>query len=316
MLHSRLTRRLIEFLARRVAVLVRAWEHPLNSGSRVDALRDYFLWNLMRFTMRAKYVVSLPHGLEIILTREENYGSGVYVHALYDFTEMLFLVHLLREGDLFLDVGANVGMYSLLVAGITGAEALALEPVSRTFEALNKNIRLNNLENLIASEQTAVGDAAGSVVITSDEGGMNHIVEVGIHGKSERVPLVAIDELLARDDAASTHGMCAMKMDVEGFELKALRGAQNSLRGSNLRAVIIELQNVTLEKYATSAAEVSAFFAENGFFPHSYDPFNRDLSPGTLKKQANQIFIKFDDEIVKRLKSAQRIALPGYPSGV
>ena len=139
----------------RYAVLSQVWNHPLNRGSRLKALRDYFLWNAVRYSMDARHVLKLPGELEIILGKKENYGSAVYAHGLSDHGELLFLAHLMRPGDLFADIGANVGMYSVWVAGTTGANAISIEPVPQTFNALKQNIRLNDLAHLIEAHQVS-----------------------------------------------------------------------------------------------------------------------------------------------------------------
>ena len=85
----------------RYAVLSQVWNHPFNRGSRLKAIRDYFLWNAVRYSMDARHVLKLPGELEIILGKKENYGSAVYAHGLSDPSELLFLAHLMRPGDLF-----------------------------------------------------------------------------------------------------------------------------------------------------------------------------------------------------------------------
>ena len=160
----------------RAKVLADVWNHPLNRGSKWHAIRDYVLWNAVRFTMDARHVVRLPDGVEIIVGPKDQLGTGVYVHFLPDFAEMLFLAHLLQPGDLFADVGANVGMYSVWVSRVTSAKVIALEPVPSTYETLRQNVRLNNLEALIEPLRTAAGDISGEVLMSSEMAGSNHIL--------------------------------------------------------------------------------------------------------------------------------------------
>jgi FkbM family methyltransferase len=263
----------------------------------------------MRFSIDAGHIVSLPEGAEII-TRKENYSTGIYVHSVPDFAEMFFLAHLLRPGDLFVDVGANIGMYSIWVSHATGASTLALDPVPGTFETLRKNIRLNDLEALIESLRTAVGDVAGDVLMTSNKGGLDHIVQKQVEGAIQ-VPVARIDDLLI--------GRCpfAMKIDVEGFELQALRGAAATLRDRRLKAIIIELADWILTRYGTSAQEVRSLLESRGFHLYNYDPFNRTLAPIIAHRGLNAIFIREnDDEISRRLSSGRKIPVSGYPSGI
>jgi FkbM family methyltransferase len=275
-------------------------------------LRDYVLWNAVRFSLDARHVVRMPEGIEIILGQRENYGTGVYIHSLADFSEMLFLAHLMQPTDLFADVGANVGMYSAWVAGVTGAKAVAMEPVLGTFETLRKNVRLNDLEDLIEPLRTAVGDASGEVLMTTGEGGLDHVLQDGSTADAIRTPVGRLDDILG--------GRCptAMKMDVEGFELRALRGGAGALANTGLKAIVIELQDLTLTRYGTSEREVRSFLEGYGFRSHSYDPFSRTLSPSTgLHTGLNDIFVRAGDaEEPRRLAAGRKVRLPGYPDGV
>ena len=292
----------------RYAVLSQVWNHPFNRGSRLKALRDYFLWNAVRYSMDARHVLKLPGGLEIILGKKENYGSAVYTHGLSDHGELLFLAHLLRPGDHFADIGANVGMYSVWVAGTTGANAISIEPVPPTFKALKQNIRLNDLAHLIEAHQVAAGAEAGVVRMTSDVGGLDHIVEGKSAGNTVDVPVTRIDDLL------KGRGPYAMKIDVEGYELRALQGAVQTLQNPDVKAVVIELQDWTLRKFGTSEKECREYLIGLGFQPHTYDPFTRKLTKiaGGVAKGLNEIFVRPDSKLEERLASAKAVPVQAW----
>jgi FkbM family methyltransferase len=291
----------------RYAVLSQVWNHPFNRGSRLRAVRDYFLWNAVRYSMDARHVLKLPGELEIILGKKENYGSAVYAHGLSDHSELLFLAHLMRPGDLFADIGANVGMYSVWVAGITGANAVSFEPVPVTFKALSQNIRLNDLAHLIEAHQVAAGAEAGIVRMTCDVGGLDHVVQGRPPDSTVEVPVVRVDDLL---DGRAPY---AMKIDVEGFELRALQGAVKTLQRPDVKAIVIELQDWTLRKFGTSEAECREFLTSFGFLPHAYDPFARELTKvaAGATKGLNEIFVRPDSGIEQRLAAAKAVPMPG-----
>lgn len=303
----------------RAKVLADVWNHPLNRGSKWHAIRDYVLWNAVRFTMDARHVVRLPDGVEIIVGPKDQLGTGVYVHFLPDFAEMLFLAHLLQPGDLFADVGANVGMYSVWVSRVTSAKVIALEPVPSTYETLRQNVRLNNLEALIEPLRTAAGDISGEVLMSSEMAGSNHILPENVEGAIQ-TPIARVDDILA--------GRCpsAMKIDVEGFELQALRGAVFILGDTRLKAIVIELQDVTLTRYGTCEQEVRCLLEDHGFRSHSYDPFSRTLSPLAARRasqrvkagsELNAIFVRpYDDDLLHRLASSRKVRIPGNPAGI
>ncbi len=307
--------RAIGFCRGRWSVLTRVWNHPLNRGSRFIAVRDYLLWNMVRFSMDARHVVRLPGGLEIILGKKENYGSTVYTHCLPDYSELLFLTHCLRDDDLFADVGANVGLYSIWVAGSTGAKVISFEPVPETFHALNQNIRLNKLCSLVHAEQVAIGEVVGEVLMTAVKGGLDHVIakpsasdpNIGV-----RVPSNTLDGALLRLTPF------ALKIDVEGYELHVLKGGQRVLRDPRLKVLVIEVQDWTLNKFDHSEQEVLSAVRALGFVSYVYDPFTRVLVPRIDESQLNYLFIRPADqpEINTRLSKAARVTLPGYPMGV
>jgi FkbM family methyltransferase len=290
----------------RAAVIGSVLKHPLNRGSKLRALRDYAIWNMARFLMDARIVVNLTEGLEIILSTKENYGSAVYAHGLADYSEMLFLAHLLRKDDLFVDVGGNVGMYSVWVAGVTGARAMTFEPVPSTYEKLLRNIRLNGLEGRIEARRAAIGQETGFVSMTSNHGGLDHVVETQTE-TSVQVPVVRLDEVcLGRSPTA-------MKIDVEGYEMNALMGGRDALSKPSLKAVVIELQDWTLRRFGTSEEDVRRLLAGYGFVRSHYDPIHRKLLPTAEKESLNEIFVRADDEVRKRLGDGPRISVFGRP---
>jgi FkbM family methyltransferase len=295
----------------RSAVLKAVWQHPLNRGSRTRAVGDYFLWNVVKFTMQARHVLPLAGNLEIILGRKENYGSAVYAHGISDFSEMMFLAHLLRAEDMFLDVGANVGMYSVWVAGVTGAKSIAFEPVPETHETLIKNVRLNSLDDLITTHRVAAGDAPGSVQMTASQGGLDHIVTGDAEsGATVRVEVATVDSFCA--DIAPI----AAKIDVEGFEMHALRGMAEVLGKPSLKAIVIELQDWTLRHFGTSEEEVRAYLRSFGFSPYAYDPDMRTLTSTEHKPSLNEIFVRDADIVIERLRAAPKVKIPGRLQGV
>ena len=70
-------------------------------------------------------------------------ATGNIYAGLHEFNDMAFCLHLLRSGDLFVDVGANIGSYTVLASKVAGANSITLEPVPQTFERLKRNVNIN-----------------------------------------------------------------------------------------------------------------------------------------------------------------------------
>jgi Met-10+ like-protein len=84
-------------------------------------------------------------------------ATGNIYCGLHEFAEMAFTLHLLRPGDLFADIGANVGSYTVLAAGVCGARVVAVEPGPAAGAALAKNIALNRLGDRVSVAAVALG---------------------------------------------------------------------------------------------------------------------------------------------------------------
>ena len=243
--------------------------HPMNKGRRLRALYRYTAWQIGG--RLAPGAVETPFVGNIAVRIVSGQSACLVVHSgLYDFEEMGLLLHTLRPGDVFADVGANVGCYSLLAAA-TGSRVLAFEPVPASRRELLRNIRLNGLENDVKVFPCALGRSGLSTLrITLDCGAMNHIVETE-HPDAIDVPSASCDEIMA------DRCPLAMKIDVEGYESEVLAGAHRVLDDNTLRAVIIELKGHG-RRYGHDENRTCESLVAKGFVACRYDPINRILT--------------------------------------
>src|SRR5690606_18092896 len=106
---------------------------------------------------------------------ETGLTGNIYV-GLQEYEEMAFILQALRAGDLFIDVGANSGAYTILACGAVGCDAYAFEPVPETFARLTENVRLNAIDGRVRCTGRAVGSTAGTLTMTSRRDTSNHIL--------------------------------------------------------------------------------------------------------------------------------------------
>jgi FkbM family methyltransferase len=177
----------------------------------------------------------------------------------YEPAETRFVRAALRPGDVFIDVGANVGWFTLLASTIVSdtGKIYAFEPRAETGDHLEKTVTLNRLENQITVYRYALSDTEGKAFLnwakdTDNPGGSFLADQVASERmEAQLVPLRQLDQLgLERVDF--------MKVDVEGAEMRVFRGARATLE--RCRPVILsELSPEMLER--GSGAHTDAFFA-------------------------------------------------------
>jgi len=160
----------------------------------------------------------------------------------------------IRECDVLVDIGANIGYFSLL-ASAEGVPAIAVEPDQRNVQLLLQNIRRNGCEKTIEVIPVALGDQPGILPLFGAGQGASLVEGWGrIKGNYARsVPVITLDRLIGgRFDGQRL----LIKMDVEGFELGVLRGAQQTLRRRPGPTWIVE--NTLTANYA----DLNPHFAE------------------------------------------------------
>lgn len=295
-----MTFRLVRYLKlgqQRLSVLHEILQHPLNEGSQTKTLLRYVAWNLTRVAIDRKVVLPLPHDLQIIVPNQSNFATGLYLHQLYDFNNMGFFCHFLRDDDLLLDVGANIGVYGLLSARSTGCEVIACEPAPDTFRTLSDNVRLNQLGDRIELHNSAVGDTEGTLTLSVGQHGLNHVVQDG----GTTVPQRRLDDITGDREPR------ALKLDVEGYEMHVLRGAPRILANPAFKVVMVEI-NGLIERYGETVDGIRAHLQSHGFAPIAYDPATRMLKPGG---ELDEMFVRDLDFVGERVRSAPPFALFG-----
>jgi len=169
---------------------------------------------------------------------------------------------ILKRGDVVLDIGANIGFYVLIEAGLTGEEGkvYAVEPVERNIKFLRANVALNGYKN-VEIFKLAFGDHNGKITINIAEAGnlssINTQPNVRYVGKEE-VDLMTVDDFLA-----DKHKPKLIRMDVEGSEYEILKGMQRTLKEVKPLHVVIELHRCLLGHKKTM--EIIKIFKDNGF---------------------------------------------------
>lgn len=280
-------------------------DHPLGRISRRRTLTQYLRWQI------GSRLAAGPIGVPFIdetrlFVRPGMQGAtgNVYV-GLHELEPMGFALHALRPDDLLLDVGANIGSYTLIGAGACGARVHAFEPVPATSDDLATNIRLNDLSDQVCLHRAAVGRRAGTVSISTDRDTTNHVVPDGQESLGEtrpttEVPVVALDDL--PDLRSDSFAGILVKIDVEGFEVDVLKGAREILKDGRLIGVIIEI-NGSGNVYGNSDNQILELLTATGLREVSYDPIGRELEERATA-EPTRIFVRDPAEVRSRIAAA------------
>ena len=183
-------------------------------------------------------VRSLPDGIKI--TGFSGFGEFYNCSDCLSRDERSFLSRLRLPAGEIIDVGANLGTVCLTLAKQHPlCNVHAFEPNPSTFEALRRNIALNNLGNVKAVPY-AVCDHAGEVDFNAHpvNRATTSIARQALDGHVTRVPCTTLDEYVGR---AAVGEVAVLKIDVEGYESLVLRGAEELLGKRRVRLVYYEV---------------------------------------------------------------------------
>jgi FkbM family methyltransferase len=209
-------------------------------------------FHLQSILFHSRAVVRLGERSRILVDMHR-YSS---LTALYgnppDMPEMLAWRRVLRDGDLFIDVGANVGIYTIWAAEL-GAQVIALEPAPDAFALLRENIDLNGYQ--VTTVQAAAGDHCGTARFSAGRDVTNRLDPAG----EVETRLMTIDSLVGDRYVAG------MKVDVEGFEIDVLRGCTRALADRRIGLIQLEWNATSQRAVGTDRQPVADLLAAYGY---------------------------------------------------
>lgn len=277
--------------------------HPLNRQKKSTGLLRFLKWQLRVRLVSGPTVFQWIGNTRMLVRRgDTGFTQNIYC-GLHDFAEMAYVLHAMTENDLFVDVGANLGAYTVLACGAKGSRGVCFEPVPSTYARLRDNLDLNNLQSRVTAHNLGLSDSNGELLFTDGESPTNHVVAQSEKGeRTIAVPVRTLDSMLEGESPTM------LKIDVEGFETPVLKGAVEALGNPSLHTVLIELNGLG-SRYGFDEDWIVNHMHECGFSAFEYDPFERELSSVSGKKSAgsNTIFVRDAQRMTEVLKNAARI---------
>lgn len=260
-----------------LAALARAYMRyaPVGAGKPLlwsRLIDPYFAWHHRRFVARTVFGMKMRGDAADII------GQYIYYFGVWEPDITAWVSCRLVPGDVFLDVGANIGYYSLLASRLVGpgGSVVAVEASPATFQAFSDNLAINSVTNVRALNLAASDRPGRLKLYRGEEHNSGRATLVEGHGLEleAEVPAAPLNSILSAEEVRRLR---LAKIDVEGAEAQVVAGMSALIeQGRPDLEVIIEINPSQLERQGTSAQAVLAPFLRAGY--HAYVLAN-DYSP-------------------------------------
>lgn len=257
--------RLASFLNRKLSIYVARKMAKKKARAELKWVNSFGGSNAMIFNLEADLKIKLY--ADSILSK--------FIYQGFEKDEVDFLKRFLLPGDLFIDVGANIGLFSLYASRIVGdfGGVISFEPTQTTYEKLLENCALNNLGNIQAFK-LGLSEKEEMLELNVSSNGFeawNTFVEShdDKFSSKEMVPTKSLDGFISEHEI-DPQRISLVKIDVEGFEMNVLRGAQGLLSRSVAPTLMVEFTEINAISAGHCCHEMYKFVNDFGYTWYSY----------------------------------------------
>ena len=281
-------------------------KHPLTQKRKLKTFSDFLFWEF--FSRYSGYTIAYPfiNNSRLLIKNGMDGATGNIIFGLMEYNDMSFLLHFIRSTDLFVDIGANVGVYSVLASAVKKSRSISFEPVPDTFKHFEDNIKINDLSELVESHKLGLSDEEGVLHFTNSLDCVNHVVT----NEDSQLETTEV-QVRKLDDILNGRSPILMKIDVEGYETKVLAGAIKILADQYLKGIIIEL-NSSGDRYGFDEAKIHENLLSEGFRSYNYDPKNRELTEREGFGEYNTIYLRDIEFVRQRVESSEAFFINKY----
>lgn len=201
---------------------------------------------------------------------KENYADATWRACCYGYEKSVvpdFLNNIPKDGC-FIDIGANIGIFSLLAAQKLGPNGIVIsfEINPATYYRLVRNIERNEHDCIMLPMNIGLSDETMIARVSFDQNhsGTSHIVEGNDSGNA--VIASAWQEVRFFEGIISNRATF-IKIDVEGMEFKVVKAAESLLRSAHVKMIAIEIDGVNMNRYDSTPRQLYDLFLDMGFSP-------------------------------------------------
>lgn len=247
----------------------------------------------MRYRGRGDRIVQTRYrGCPMLVRANEDVGQLI-IAGIYETEDLGHLLENVQDRDVFVDVGANTGLFSLLCAHrFSSVDIHAFEPVPLNACLFESSIHLNGFEN-ITLNRSCVGSSEGETELSlASDSAYSSIIATGRKPvvRRLRTRTITLDSYASR---AGLRRIDILKVDVEGAEKLVLEGARGLLGDERTRPrlILVELFDQNLQPFGTSIAEIVELLAAHGYRGYVIDKRQRrSLMPSHYNEIYNVFF--------------------------
>jgi len=276
--------------------------------------RQKYRWRAIRWASFAgqatSFVFTVQPGLKMRLYGDSEICRHIYC-SHFENVERAFLNSFLQPGDVFIDVGANIGLFTLIAASRVGptGQVIAFEPTTATYRRLLHNVQMNKFQQ-VKCFQLALSNSNGALDLIQSVDGFdawNSLARptMGKAFTSERVDAVAWDQ------HAKQHGLIGsvtmMKIDVEGWETRVLSGGKEIFARPDAPVLQVEFSDGAASAAGVSCHVLYRTLESFGYRMSVYKPEIRAIVPDSIREEypyVNLIAAKNPDFVNARLSAA------------
>ncbi len=218
-------------------------------------------------------------GIKMRVLAGDNIGRDVLAFGQYEELDTNFIRGIVKSNWVCFDVGANIGYWSLLLAGLcTEGEIHSFEPSPVPFSVLKDNIALNKYTN-VRTNDVAMSNKPDKVrFFVSRDTGFSSLKDTSrkVIRKKIEVSCTTLDEYVLKNNV---NKIDFLKIDIEGAEKLMLTGATDALKSRKLKLIFIELINLNLSIFNESVESVVLLLKSFGYSPFVVDGKLNELRP-------------------------------------
>jgi len=245
--------------------------------------RPYQVWN----EKRSRQVIMTPYGFKLVGSTLDG-SNAAMLHGEFETQETAILRKYLEQSETFIDIGANIGLYTCLARHI-GKHVIAVEPQHRNLDCLYSSLLTNNWPDVEVFPM-GLSDHAGLVKLFGDTGPSASLVEGWANFSSNYTQVISATTLDNLVGNRINGRNIVIKIDVEGAEYSVLCGAQNTLRLNPRPTWMIE---ICLDQFHPGNCNphyeaTFELFWQAGYTAYTAESETREVTPSDVNQWVKQ----------------------------